>query len=1361
MYPAYFYTILSLAFMKYTFGKSFLLFFFALALIYRPVSAAENYKFRTMSPEGGFYYDGIKGIEQDKDGFIWIMMNNELYRFDGFEYKKYYPYFAAIDSFAKWDFHNMISDAQGNLYVNTGEGLFSYDRITDTFNRIFDYVVTVKADKLNNLWIFRDNNKWYLLDKETGIAKEPLFDGDSVSYMNSTICSHNADLYGFIHNKIYRYNPTKHEFATCLSLPQQDASIRFAYAHQGKLWVYTNQYGLYRIDLSTFHVEEQYGFIPGLSNDLLRRFFIDKKGYIWFTTMNGLYIFNPETREVTHYTHSETDPLSLPNNSIWYINEDRQGNVWLGMYSGKLCYVNIDETDVFKSFNPHNSKLSQVPVSSFAEDENYLWIGTEGGGLNRMDKKSGEITHIWKTYNNIKSMVLDSNRNLWMSMYMDGLACYQINEDIMQSYMNIRENPNSLLLNNIRKIVPEQHSGLWIAYQYNRPQVSYFAFDTQSFTHFDLIDDDDDSFIFDILKQGDKYLWAIANKYLYKLDTSSKHVERIMPNDSTYMGLYTFCLDDSGYIWIGTIGNGLIKFDPNNLTFVSMKDFLPSPIYSIYNICYDDGNVWMGTDNGLFCYNIAENTLLSFDKKEGTQGQVYYPLAAMKGKDGKLYFGGTDGFSIVNPKGISHNPYKPKVIISDFYIDHKPASPKYKSVGTINEIVLDYDQANFGFKFSSDNYHIPEKNLFKYRLRGYDENWIETNALNRIAMYSKVPAGTYHFEVYTANNDGVWGEIPTIIKIKRKPAPWFSWPAYIFYFLVVMGIAYTIIRYYNDKKKLKMQLYLENIEKEKKEQIHQTQLRFFTNISHDFRTPLSLIIAALDKLRKEGLKEYYYRILNGNSQRLLNLVNELMDFRTVENGKMKLALQPLSINNFIKDIAADFTDYAEQRHINFQVKCDDTLPAGIYVDKSIVEKIVMNLLNNAFKYSTNGDTIIIETRNSEKFASAYKSHYTVSDEPKQSDMFSIIVSDTGVGISSESISEVFERFYKVNTVNHDSHLGTGIGLALVKSLTLLHKGNITIYSERNQGTDMVVRFPLNKDIFAKADFLQQEEIKETTPAPQQLPATIQSEEEEKPDEENIMFSNKKKILIAEDNDDLRILIAESMADEFDITQAADGLQALHLISENDFDLIISDIMMPHKDGVSLCSDVKGDINTSHIPFILLTAKTSIESKIEGVGTGADMYFEKPIDLNYLKLSIQNIFKNQQVLKEYYAKNYYADSSELSSNEQDNKFLKKLTDFIEEHLDQSEMDVNLIASELSMSRSKLYTKVKSLTGKSIVEFVLNYRLRKAARLIIEENITMREVMMQIGIESQPYFTNSFKKMFGETPTSFASKHKKKK
>lgn len=1325
----------------------YLLFFLILIYIISPCTATGDYKFRTMSPSGGFYYDGIKAIEQDKEGFIWTMMDYELYRFDGYHYKKYYPYFASMAPTKRWIFNNMASDLLGYLYVNTNNGVYRYDRNSDQFEKIYDPVSHIKVDKANNVWI-RIKEKWSILNTQTGELNTPNYDGKAAGGVNTAFCIYNNDLYTFIGQKVYRFNYAKNEFVFCLTLPDSDGNIRFAQAYMGKLWIFVNNSGLYKIDMSTFKIEDHYTLLTDYEGNSLRTFYIDKKGYIWFGTIDGIYIFDPTDGKLSHNKHSRTDPFSLPNNSIWEISEDRQGNIWIGTYSGTLCYVNIDENNAFKTYHPQNSGLNHTPVSAFAEDQQYLWVGTEGGGINRMNKATGEFSYITSansiTSNNIKSLITDAGHNLWISTFMGGLDLYNVGRQKVTNFKHTKGAPHSLLVNDVRKTILEGDSGMWVAYQYQKAEVSYFSFREESFTHFSLDSISNNSYLFDILRQGEKTLWAISNETLYRLDIDKHVVEKMIPNDSTYLGLFTFCLDDSGNIWIGTIGNGLIKFDTNTSRFISLKDVLQQSVYSIYSICYDDGNIWMGTDDGLYCYNIVGNRLMNFDKREDTQGQVYYPLACMKGMDGLIYFGGTNGFTVIDPKKISYNSYKPRAIISDFFIDHTSTHPHYLFDNSLHEIILEYDQTNFGFQFSSDNYHIPEKNRFKYRLRKYDDHWITTNAQNRIAMYSKVPAGTYYFEVYAANNDGVWSDTPTVIKVIRKTAPWYSWPAYILYALMIIGLIYLICRHYADKKKLKLQLYLENIEKDKKEQIHQAQLRFFTNISHDFRTPLSLIIAALDKLRREGLKEYYYRILNGNAQRLLNLVNELMDFRTVENGMMKLELQPLDINHIVKEIANDFIDYAEQRKIDFQVICDTELPVTIYADRNIVEKIVMNLLNNAFKYTPDNGKILLETRGRKDcFTSEYKNNFIVGE--CVDDTFFILVSDTGVGVSHDSISSVFDRFYKVNTVNTDSHLGTGIGLALVKSLVLLHKGSISIFSERGRGTDMVVRLPLDSGMFNESDFIRHQETR--------AEEIIRTDSEEmatsvemKGMEDELLHSTKKKILIIEDNEDLRMLIAESLSDEFQVMQAGDGVEALKLIEHTDFDLIISDIMMPNKDGISLCNDIKGDMNTSHIPVILLTAKTSLESKIEGVDSGADLYFEKPVDLTYLKLSIQNIFRNRRQLKEHYAKNYYADSCELSSNEQDNKFLKQFIAFIEANMDQSEMDINQIAGELSMSRSKLYTKVKSLTGKSVVEFVLNCRLRKAAKLIIEENMTMREVMMHIGIESQAYFTNSFRQLY---------------
>lgn len=756
----------------------YLLFFLILIYIISPCTATGDYKFRTMSPSGGFYYDGIKAIEQDKEGFIWTMMDYELYRFDGYHYKKYYPYFASMAPTKRWIFNNMASDLLGYLYVNTNNGVYRYDRNSDQFEKIYDPVSHIKVDKANNVWI-RIKEKWSILNTQTGELNTPNYDGKAAGGVNTAFCIYNNDLYTFIGQKVYRFNYAKNEFVFCLTLPDSDGNIRFAQAYMGKLWIFVNNSGLYKIDMSTFKIEDHYTLLTDYEGNSLRTFYIDKKGYIWFGTIDGIYIFDPTDGKLSHNKHSRTDPFSLPNNSIWEISEDRQGNIWIGTYSGTLCYVNIDENNAFKTYHPQNSGLNHTPVSAFAEDQQYLWVGTEGGGINRMNKATGEFSYITSansiTSNNIKSLITDAGHNLWISTFMGGLDLYNVGRQKVTNFKHTKGAPHSLLVNDVRKTILEGDSGMWVAYQYQKAEVSYFSFREESFTHFSLDSISNNSYLFDILRQGEKTLWAISNETLYRLDIDKHVVEKMIPNDSTYLGLFTFCLDDSGNIWIGTIGNGLIKFDTNTSRFISLKDVLQQSVYSIYSICYDDGNIWMGTDDGLYCYNIVGNRLMNFDKREDTQGQVYYPLACMKGMDGLIYFGGTNGFTVIDPKKISYNSYKPRAIISDFFIDHTSTHPHYLFDNSLHEIILEYDQTNFGFQFSSDNYHIPEKNRFKYRLRKYDDHWITTNAQNRIAMYSKVPAGTYYFEVYAANNDGVWSDTPTVIKVIRKTAPWYIW----------------------------------------------------------------------------------------------------------------------------------------------------------------------------------------------------------------------------------------------------------------------------------------------------------------------------------------------------------------------------------------------------------------------------------------------------------------------------------------------------------------------------------------------------------------------------------------------------------
>ena len=1345
----------------------FIFLFFSLPV---PAENIKNYKFHTLSPEGGFYYDGVKSIQQDSDGFIWIVMENDLFRFDGYQFKRYYSYFRMLDTSDKWYFWDVELDASGHLFVSTNKGLFVYDKIADSFKRIFKpNTINIKTDSRGNLWLISTSLGIFDVEKKTFFGMESK---KGLLYNATTLCVDEEGLItGTSNGEIYKFNYEKMFFEQIHTLPNNQEIIEIK-KHKNELWILTESNGLYKLNCQTSSIVNHYSFFCTLNNEYVpsKALYVDKNGYVWIGTQRGLYIMNPQTEEYTHFTNSKSDIFTLPSNSVWTIEEDAQKNVWIGTYSGGLCYLNFQETSRFRTFTPHENGLNHKVVSGFAEDDESLWIATEGGGINQMNKKTGEFKYYTHnplqnslTYDNVKSLVIDPSQHLWVAMYRGGLDCFNEQTSTFKRFNKNYRSDNGMLTNDLRKVILEADSGLWISYQ--STGISFYSFATDRFFHYMSKKGNNNSSISDLCRGKGDDLWVVNNEELYYMNVRSKEYQKITP-DSTYsLRAQVLCLDETGDVWIGTVGSGLVKYDVKNNRFYFINDILRYDVSTIYSLCVDNANdLWMGTDNGLFKYNIKKRTFFRFDKKDGIQGIVFYPKACMKGKNGELYFGGTNGFTIVNPKEVLLNEFKPTAIITDFYIDNvivKPDSidsPLHQSISTTKEITLDYNQVNFGFKLSSNNYLIPEKNRFKYRLVGYDQRWIEIDATSRIVSYTKVPSGSYTFEVMASNNDGVWNDVPTTIRIKRLPAPWYSWWAYTIYGFLLFTLGGTILHYYNHQKKLKLELYMDSLEMKKKEENHQAQLRFFTNISHDFRTPLSLIMASIEHMQQEYGNNRYIQLLNSNAHRLLNLVNELMDFRTIENGKMKLRVQPSNINRFIQEIASDFHEYALQKEIDYTILCDPALSASVYFDEQIMEKVIMNLLNNSFKYTGTGGHIAIETRlDQQPVQSSFKNSYKIQYNPELNQTFSILVKDTGVGLSAESIAQVFERFYKVKD-DTEAHIGSGIGLALVKSLVLLHKGAISIYSERNKGTEILAQFSMSREIY-NAEELQDNKLStKNMTVSYFIEPEPQFDKIESNKQNSFLLRDRKQILLVEDNDDLRNLMVEHLHTFYEIVEARNGAEASEIVEKKEIDLIISDIMMPIKNGITLCKEIKENMDYSHIPFIMLTAKSGLENQIEGLDSGADAYFEKPVDFGLLKLTVQNIFRQQQKLKEHYARNYFVDSRELAVNQQDNKFLNRLIEIIESRIDQPDMDVNYIATELSMSRSKLYAKVKSLTDKSIVEFIRSYRLRKAATLLIKENLSIRETMERIGIESQSYFTRIFKNEFGMIPSAFIQKNK---
>ncbi|MEI8086361.1 MAG: two-component regulator propeller domain-containing protein [Paludibacter sp.] len=1349
-------------------------------------------KFRTLSPDGGLGNNQIIGFVQSKSGFVWVLMSDELFRFDGYSFKRYSGVIKRFNLANKWIFTDIEEDASGNLYLASNNGLLQYNYSTDNFDLIDkSYIQTVKEDYKGNLWLLRLNRIGIFDRVKRTFQEVGLAGGKPMPTDDPFFCRDKKDLF-FANRKgeFYRLDFNLMEFKLEVKL---EIGSKFTMIKQkgNLLWLLTQNDGLFCADTSTGKIIKQYNFFStGIYKNVpARALWVDEK-FVWIGTQKGLYKMNPVTGQYFHYEHSKSDPYSMPNNSIWQIYEDKLGNKWFGTYAGGIAYLNSNETPKFKSYLTNMDQTNHSGFSCFLDYKSELWIGTQGGGLSRLNKNLEKIASFRHdvsrnslSYDNIRALANDNLNRIWIGTILTGIDVYDLNSGKFYNF-NSKDSNKKILLDRIGKFEAEADSGIWISYFQGSKSLTYLSFKNTTFHHITFNTAEKNTLyggeIIDISRDKGGILWVASQNRLHWMDVKKK-ILHLVPVDSIqqprllHLNIQTVYADDkSNSIWIGTVENGLIRYDKRSKKFEVLNSIFQYNIQSVYSICADNsGNIWMGTNNGLLRYNPNNKTYNQFDKRDGLVDRVYYIFSCYKDKSGLLYFGGNDGFTVVNPEKLMLNSISPKALITEFFVDNNPVSitsensPLTEPITITSKIVLSHNQQNFGFEISSSNYFIPEKNRFKYRLKGYDDKWLEVDAGKRTISYTKVPAGKYTFEVLASNNDGIWSAEPKTISVVVKPAPWLSWWAYLIYLVLLGSIAYTILFYYLRQKQYKLKLYYETLDAKQQEENHQAQLRFFTNISHDFKTPISLILASLDRITSDKITipERLFNNISNNAKRLLNLVNELMDFRTVENGIMHLKLSESNINEFVEYCANDFKEHAIQRKIYFHQTNDAKLFSLLYFDVRIMEKIVLNLLNNAFKYTKNGGQVTVETfYDVSDFHSNYANSSFVNKPETSIPMFGFVIRDTGVGISAESIVQVFDRFYRVEENQDDLHIGSGVGLALVKSLVMLHKGMIAIYSERNVGTDILVAFPKDKEVYSGEDFVNDMETNamelklNSLLMDETVSEETASETENINEDENYFSREKKRILIAEDNSELRQLISEALMDNFDICQAENGLLASQMLDTLEVDIIISDIMMPEKDGITFCREVKQNVDNCHIPFIMMTAKGGLDARIDGIDSGADAYLEKPISFKLLKLTIQNLLKQQNRVREYYAKNIFVDGSEVIGNQRDNEFIKKFIDVVDKFISKNDVDINYIAMELSMSRSKLYAKVKSLTNKTIVDFIRTYRLRKAAKLMIEEGLNVIEAMDQVGIESASYFSHAFKKEFGETPSGFVARMK---
>ncbi|WEK21033.1 MAG: two-component regulator propeller domain-containing protein [Candidatus Pedobacter colombiensis] len=1358
-----------------SFRKSAILILFCFAF---KAACAQNLKFRHIGIENGLSNSTIECILQDYRGFIWFGTRDGLNKYDGNQitvYQNSKESSSISDNYIRC----IYEDQAHTLWIGTSSGLNRFNPEKNNFTRyqsdpkdshsLSNNTVLSIKESPKGLWIGTSGGGLNLLNPTTNQFSRyhPATTSLGGNNVNDVQPDEKGNLWLATDHGLSYFNTKKGTFKSISGLEKFMIRVITA-SPTGDLWLATEEKGLLCYSpasgkLKQYTHEEKNR--NSLGSDLVRAIVFRKNKEIWIGSINGgLDLFNPETSTFQHYMNEPGDPSSLSQRTVSALYEDKQGNLWIGTHRGGINLYSPG-SEKFKLFQQELNKnsLSYNDVKAFHEDANgNIWIGTDGGGLNLFNQKTNSFVH-YKTNpyaagslgsDAVLDIMEDHNKDLFIGTWGGGLNLMNRKNGTFTKFLFDANNPSSISSDYVQKTFEDSYKNLWVGTYYGGLNL----FDRSNNRFCRLIHGSNGSKlignnIISINEDQKGNLWIGTDDgglNCYNLET--KYFTHYFLNNEKKPDLRVIFIDHKGRLWVGQ--KGLYLFNPikNTFSIYTQKAGLASDF--IKGITEDErGNFWISTAKGLVKFNPEHLTFNKYNTADGLQSLEFEANACMRKRNGEMFFGGINGFNSFFPEDIKTNKYIPPVYLTEFQIFNNKiipdvkGSPLQNDISFTKEIKLSYNQSTFSFSFAGLNYTVSENNKYAYKLDGFDKDW-NYDGSARKALYTNLDPGTYTFRVKASNNDNVWNTEGTAVRIVISPPYWATWWFKILAIGLVIYIAYVLLSF---KRKLE----LKTLEEKKREEMHQVQLQFFTNISHEFRTPLSLILGPIDRLLKEDAHtsfQNYYKTIHRNANRLLSLINELMDFRKIESGALKLKVIEGNLSLFIDEVAEEFREMAAEKNISFKVNKTGKF-TSVWFDRHVIEKIMLNLVNNSLKYTKAGGEVSLDILDSLdgsplRFENQLfiKSNYTA-----QQYVF-IRVADNGIGISKDSIHHLFERYYRIT----EAHLGSGVGLAFVKSLTMLHKGFIQVSSEKHLGTEIIIALPCNKEGYTPDELWGQsnehggtrlESIsyasdQHTLPTSRELISTP-----------TLGISGMRHILIVDDNEELRTFLKEALSSNYHISEAEDGYNGLIKARDVYPDLIISDVMMPGMDGTEFCKRLKEDIETSHIPFLMLTARDSIEAEIEGVESGADLYFTKPININLLQITIKNIFEQRQKLKDHYSKDHSTELRELVHSTKDREFMDKLLMIINEQLINPDLDIDYLCGKIGMSRTKLYQKIKTITGQSIGEFVRSIRLRKAAEILTSEDVLITEVMYRVGIQTQSYFTKAFKKEFGKTPTQF--------
>ncbi len=1364
---------------------AFTIFFFSVDA----VAQFNNFKLERLTVEHGLSYGVINCITQDDQGMMWFGTLNGLNRYDGYTFTVYKNINGDSTSLSHNNVKCLYKDHAGNIWIGTHNGgLNRYNPETDDFKHYSrqrgnpnslqeNLVVSIFESKVNGqytLWVstleaihryrpqtddfvryfpeglpfkYKTNNNW-----TAGITQ------DSQGRLWIGTWHEGLFYFDLETDQFYRYQ-IKPEFASRFKIKNINRILLSRENGADIFWIATYRYGFYKINLKNGQVKN---FLPHPSNpgdtgknSIFAIRFKDKtsKRVIWLSTPDGLHSFDTVSEKFIPFKDRDKNSDILKTMSATSLFRDQSGILWVGTNNGIVKLISNPSN--FQTIFPHRlctHSIKQDAVVALCETtvegQRYLWIGLSSAGLVRYNLSTGAVIHLKTDPQNPKSLtssritaIIEQKSTppnyLWVATR-NGLNRIDQKTLRIKRYFINDQDPD--VSNFIWSITEDRFSRIFIGTQssqlfvFNPQSETIKRFGSGIFTIYSLFIDSSGN------------LWIGSQAGLKKMNPNTGRFKmfRHHANDPTSIsigGVGAIYEDRSKVLWVGTT-SGLNRFDRKSGTFshFSEKDGLPNDV--ICAILEDDnGNLWISTAKGISKFDPVRKTFKNYDAGDGLQADQFSSRSAFKNSNGELFFGGVKGITRFHPRNIRHNTRIPSVFLTDFQIYNKSMRPGKNSVlkkpiSKTSAITLTHDQSVFSFEFAAIDYQNPQKNKYAYKMEGVDPDWVQTDARRRFATYTNLDPGDYIFRVKGSNNDGVWNEAGTALKITILPPWWKTRWAFLSYFLLFALLLYSARQYDMKRQRLRQELAMEHFQVEKLNEMDRMKSRFFANISHEFRTPLTLIKGPIQQIINGeftgNLKEQCKMILR-NSDRLLELINQILDLSKLESGDVKLEVAEMDIIAFLKGIVFSFSSLAERRDIALTFKSRKAQIIG-YVDGEKLEKIVTNLLSNAFKFTPDGGTI----------------EMIVSISRSKIGWLKIVLSNSGPGIPADQVGKIFNRFYQIDEHYHKDHEGSGIGLSLTRELVEIHRGAISVKSVPDQTTSFQVELPIDKDFFTETEITQHVSL----PAPHLTgksnfkPGSTAIKKMEAGQEAPL-------VLIVEDNPEVTSFICSFLEDRYRIISANDGQQGQQMALDRFPDLIISDVMMPEMDGFELCRAIKSDERISHIPIILLTAKADVSSKIEGLEYGADAYVTKPFEARELQVRCQNLIEQRRKLCEKFARHPHISMAEIAATSMDQRFLDRFLNEFEKHMANPNLSTEQIARAVGMSRSNLNRKIKALTNQSTHEFIRTLRLKHAARLLKQSVGSVAEVAYRVGFNNTSHFAKVFRQMFGLSPSEFLS------